>query len=374
MQNNQTSPTEFKVVSPLHWFKRNLTPVAIAVLLLGLTAFALGPLRLMLGRSFSGQTSASGGTGQIQLTADNDSSLIVPEALIQRELEPFTIIPDRARDEVFNYTVQPGDTLTVIANRFGIDKNTVFWSNAETLGDNVHFLEAGIDLNILPVDGVYHRSDGVRSLESIAAEYQASVDDILNSPHNELADYTAADIPPWGMKIVVPGGQREIVDWRMPVIETIDQATGTVVRGFMPGMSGSCSSGIGGGGGTGAWAVPMGAYSLTQGYYPGHSGLDLANVTGTPVLAADTGVVVFNGWVPADWGYGILVVLDHGNGWTTYYAHLNGTAVSCGQTVPRGSTLGWVGSTGKSTGAHLHFEMRWNHTPDNPAAYIPVQY
>jgi murein DD-endopeptidase MepM/ murein hydrolase activator NlpD len=81
-------------------------------------------------------------------------------------------------------------------------------------------------------------------------------------------------------------------------------------------------------------------------------------------------MVLYSGWVNADWGYGILVVLDHGNGWTTYYAHLSQTYVSCGQVISRGSPLGAVGSTGNSSGPHVHFEMRWGHNPDNPAFYV----
>ena len=116
------------------------------------------------------------------------------------------------------------------------------------------------------------------------------------------------------------------------------------------------------------WARPVGSYTITTPFTTGHSGIDLAAPLGTPVTASDSGVVIFSGW--NDYGYGILVVLDHGNGWTTYYAHLSSTAVGCGQYVSRGGLVGQMGSTGRSSGPHVHFEMRWNHTPDNPASYI----
>jgi murein DD-endopeptidase MepM/ murein hydrolase activator NlpD len=153
---------------------------------------------------------------------------------------------------------------------------------------------------------------------------------------------------------------------------TVNKATGQAVYGFMQGMPGSCSSGIHGGGGSGAWIPPVspGSYTVTQPFAPWHSGIDLAAVLGTAAHAADAGVVVYSGWVPQSWGYGQLVVLDHGNNWTTYYAHLNAINVHCGQSVARGEVVGEVGTTGNSTGTHLHFEMRWNNTPDNPAAYI----
>jgi len=350
---------------------RHLNLFAIGVFIVGLGLMMVGPVRTMLLQDNPAAQTGALAIAPGPLAVGGDSLALSEGGLLARELEPFTIIPDRPRDRVISYTVRPGDTLVGIANRFGLDRNTLFWSNSNTLGDNVHFLQANVDLNILPVDGVYHIADGNLSIQAIAEKYEADPQAIIDSEYNELQGYTVTDVPPWGMKIVVPGGQREIVDWRPPIIETVDQATGQRISGFMPGMAGSCSSGIGGSGGTGAWAPPLSSYTVTQPYYPGHSGIDLANVVGTPVTAADTGVVVFSGWVPPDWGYGILVVLDHGNGWTTYYAHLNGTAVGCGQTVPRGSVLGYVGSTGQSSGPHLHLEMRWNHRPDNPALYIP---
>jgi murein DD-endopeptidase MepM/ murein hydrolase activator NlpD len=153
-------------------------------------------------------------------------------------------------------------------------------------------------------------------------------------------------------------------------VSTSGASAGQVVYGFMQGMAGSCAAGIRGGGGSGAWITPVSSYTVTQPFAPWHSGMDLANVIGTPVHAADTGVVIYSGWVPQSWGYGQLVVLDHGNNWTTYYAHLNSINVGCGQTVPRGGLIGAIGTTGNSNGPHLHFEMRWNHTPDNPASYI----
>lgn len=360
------------------FFSRYLTPISVAVVIIGVALVIVGPVRAVFrdrpaaegSGEGTGGTSESGGA-QAEVVAETASlSLSSEDNTLDRALVPYTIIPDRPRDRVISYTVRPGDTLFAIADQFGINPNTLFWSNSETLGDNVHMLQNGIELFILPVDGVYHKSDGQHTLQWIADYYQADVNDIINSEYNELSGYTPADIPPWGMRIVVPGGQREIVDWRPPIIETTDQRTGQVVRGFMPGMGGSCAAGIVGSGGTGSWIPPLASYSFTQSYYPGHSGVDLAAPVGTPVLAADSGVVIFSGWVNPDWGYGILVVLDHGNGWTTYYAHLSGTNVGCGQYVPRGGTVGYVGTTGRSSGPHLHFEMRWGHVPDNPANYI----
>lgn len=350
-------------------FNRYQTPIAIGAGVLGLVLIIVGPVRSALVNNApsvdSGEESPVQAAGVGGLTASWWNA-----AMLDRDLLAFTTIPDRPRDRIITYTIRPGDTLFGIAAEFGLDPNTLFWSNSDVLGDSVHNILPGIELYILPVDGVYHRADGAQSLNEIAQTYGADVNAIIDSPYNELGGYTPSDVPPWGMNIVVPGGTREIVDWRPPITSTVNTRTGEVVVGFMQGMDGSCSNGIQGGGGTGMWIKPLDSYMVTTWFESWHSGIDLGAVLGTPVRAADTGVVIFSGWVPANWGYGILVVLDHGNGWTTYYAHLNSRSVYCGDVVPRGSYLGQVGSTGNSSGAHLHFEMRWGHVPDNPANYI----
>lgn len=355
---------------------RHLTWIAIAVALVGGVLVLLGPVQALIAARVSTEGNfadeadgTGGGLGLLSAGAGGDTVAISNR--FSRALVPYTIIPERPRGEVSTYTVQPGDTITQIADLFGLDRTTVFWANADILQGDVHMLRPDMELYILPTDGVYHRSDGEHTLQWIADHYSVDVEDILESEYNELAGLGPDDTPGWGMRIVVPGGVGEFTDWRSPIQETVDQATGAVTRSFMPGMPGSCSAGISGSGGTGVWARPLlGGYSFSQPYYAGHSGVDLAAPVGTSVSAADTGVVVYSGWVPASWGYGVLVVLDHGNGWTSYYAHLSVNGAGCGQVVSRGGYVGQVGSTGNSSGPHLHFEMRWSHVPDNPASYI----
>jgi murein DD-endopeptidase MepM/ murein hydrolase activator NlpD len=351
------------------FLNEHLTVISIITALVAVALLIAGPVRLALlpaVSSIPGSTITGG--GQI---VGSSNPLLVDDA-VSRELVPFTIIPDRPRDELIAYTVKPGDTLMGIAGQFGLDRNTLFWSNEDILRGDVHMLQPGVALNILPMDGVLHKSDGTMTVQQIADKYSVDVNTILEYEDNEMEDYTPATTPPYGRRIIVPGGTGQINSdtWKPAIQDVEDPVTGTRISAFMPNMAGSCAAGLQGGGGTGSWITPLPGAAFTQPFYPGHTGVDLAMPPGTPVQAADTGVVVFSGWVPADWGYGILVVLDHGNGWTTYYAHLSSNSVRCGQTVSRGGIVGAVGSTGNSSGPHLHFEMRWNHTPDNPAAYI----
>lgn len=361
--------------SVLDFFNRRLTLLSVLVSLLACLVMVVGPLRVLVGSQVGAATTGFNpldiGQGPGALSAEG-GPLLSGDAL-DRQLIPFTIIPDRPRGDVSTYTVQPGDTLIAIAERFGLDANTIFWSNGDALRGDVHMLRPGVNLFVLPVDGAYHKADGEQSIQAIADQYGVPVEAVLDSEFNPvLQEASPIDVLPFGVRLVIPGGQGETANWQMPVIvEEDNPTTGGRSTSFMPGMGGSCRSGITGSGGTGAWAVPVsGAYRVTQGFGSFHSGLDLAANVGTSVVASDTGVVVFSGWVDESWGYGILVVLDHGNGWTTYYAHLSSNGVGCGQLIQRGAYLGAVGSTGNSSGAHLHFEMRWNHVPDNPAAYI----
>jgi murein DD-endopeptidase MepM/ murein hydrolase activator NlpD len=108
---------------------------------------------------------------------------------------------------------------------------------------------------------------------------------------------------------------------------------------------------------------------LTQGYWYGHRAIDIGAPTGSAILAADGGFVSFAGWT--DVGYCYLVVIDHANGFVTYYAHLSKIYVYVGQPVERGQVVGAAGSTGWSTGPHLHFEVRYYDTQQNPRAYLP---
>ncbi len=269
-----------------------------------------------------------------------------------------TILPVRIpRYEVVEYTVESGDSIFSIADKFNLKPETILWGNRYTLGDDPHFILPGQTLNILPVDGVYHQWSAGEGLNGVAAFYNVTPEDIINWPGNgldpeQIGDYANPRIPPEKM-LVIPGGEGIFTDWRTPRISREEPAT---ARHLGPGACSASFDGV-----TGSLTF---IWPTTERYLSGfeytpetnHFGIDIAGRTGNPIFAADHGVVVYAGW--NDYGYGEMVVIDHGSGWQTLYAHLSQVNAFCGQEVYQGDTIGLMGSTGKSTGPHLHFEMR----------------
>jgi murein DD-endopeptidase MepM/ murein hydrolase activator NlpD len=319
-----------------------------------------------------------GATGSVQPTA-----VISPElpplagaaALayaggIPRLARLHTTLPDRPRFDVIQYTVQKGDTIFGIAEKFGLDPSSILWANLYVLGDNPHNLSPGQVLNILPVDGVYYRWSAGDGLNGVAKFFGVSPDDIVDFPGNHLTrqsvgDYSHPNIPV-GTWLIIPNGRREFISWSAPQIPRSNPA---VARLFGPGYCGKVAYGVNG---TGSFVWPTVEHWISgYDYSPAanHPAIDIAGQLGNAVYAADSGVVVYAGW--NDWGYGNVIVIDHGNGWQTLYAHLSQVRVGCGQSVNQGELIGNVGSTGNSSGPHLHFEMMLNGTKQNPHAYLP---
>ena len=282
---------------------------------------------------------------------------------VSRRTEPRTEIRQRARVEVLRYTVQDGDSIFSIADRFGIEPETVLWGNFETLEDNPSMLRPGQELNVLPIDGTYHQWKAGDSLASVADFFGVEVSNIVDWPGNGLdPDAPEAEDGAW---LVVPDGKRAFKTWFVP---TIARGRAGVGMAFGPGgCSGDYSSGAVGSGGF-IWPSANHYVSGNE-YWSGHLGIDIAAGTGETVWAADTGVVVFAGW--ATTGYGNMVMIDHGNGWQTVYGHLTSVRVSCGESVSQGQSIGAAGSTGNSTGAHLHLETRFESGFVNPWFVLP---
>lgn len=290
------------------------------------------------------------------------------EFQISRNANLHTVIPSRPRIEILEYEVKEGDNLFGIGEKFNLKPETIFWGNWYTLGGDPHTLRPGQILNILPVDGVLHEWTPGEGLNGVASFYGVTADEIINWPGNDLDTNINRSLPPIeaGTELVIPGGRREPPSWQMVRITRTDPAVAKVLG---PGYCGSISSGAIGDGVFG-WPTPSTGIS-GYGYIPGvHEAIDIGGALGVGVSASDDGVVVYSGW--NDWGYGLVVVIDHGNGWQTLYAHLSQINAGCGQSVSQGEVVGLMGCTGNCTGPHLHFEMRhdsWGRV--NPLTILP---
>jgi len=292
---------------------------------------------------------------------------------IPRQVNLHTIIPNRPRMEVDIYTVQTGDTLFGIAEKYGLKPSTLLFGNYDTLKDTPHSLRPGQNLNILPVDGTYYEWQGIENLTTVASFFGVDAESIINFPGNHLDPDAIGDMGHpnivTGTWLVAPGGTRAFNSWSAPIGITRSNPASTVVVGL-----GACGAISGGNVGFGTFIYPTTEHWLSgTSFHPelGHSAVDFAGSLGNAIYATDAGVVVYAGW--NDWGYGNLIILDHGNGWQSLYGHLSQVNVSCGQSVGQGDVIGLMGSTGNSTGPHLHFElMNTTLGKVNPLDYLPA--
>ncbi|MBC7875835.1 MAG: M23 family metallopeptidase [Anaerolineales bacterium] len=288
---------------------------------------------------------------------------------IARAAQLHTNVPTRPRDEIEMYTVQEGDTVFGIAEKFGLEPETVLWSNYNILLDSPHSLKPGQELIILPVNGVYWEWQGGISFGSWAEFYGVTAADIIELPANNIDPDTVGDYNNANIKtgwLIIPGGRREFVSWSAPLGVTRENPASARVLG-----AGACEPVSGGAVGYGSYVYPTNSHSISGfGYSPqsNHNGLDFAGNEGEGVYAADAGVIVYSGW--NDYGYGNMIMIDHGNGFQSLYAHLSEIYRGCGQSVGQGEAIGAVGSTGRSSGSHLHFELMAG-VKVNPFDYLP---
>jgi len=285
---------------------------------------------------------------------------------IRRKALLYTLIPSRPRSDVITYTVQSGDSLFSIADAFGVKPETLLWGNFETLEDNPHLLSKDQILNILPVDGTYYQWHDGDNLQSIASFFGVETEDILSySGNNFDLTLASAESPALedGQWIILPGGKRAIKDWGPPAISRTNPAS---AKYYGPGHCGSVYEGAFG---TGTFVWPTTATHISGYQYSSiHPAIDIGGAIGNAIFASDSGVVVYAGW--SNFGYGYMIVIDHGNGWQSAYAHLSAVAVTCGQSVFQGGYIGALGSTGNSSGPHLHFELVYNGAKPNPLDYL----
>jgi len=289
---------------------------------------------------------------------------------ITRLIQLHTILPERPRFEVATYTVQEGDTIFGIGEKFGLKPQTIMWGNLETLGDDPHMIRPGLVLVILPLDGAYHKWSKDEGLNRVSEYFHVQPEDIINWPGNHLTldsvgDFAHPNIQP-GTMLFIPGGRREFIS----KIPTVPRKSPGVATYLGPG---ACSAPAGGAVGTGSFVWPMRGTITTQfSAETNHPAIDIAAPLGTAVAASDTGVVVYAGPTYDNIGYGNLVIVDHGNGWQTLYAHLSAIYVTCGSGIFQGAAVGANGSTGRSTGPHLHFQMNSSqYGRANPMSFLP---
>jgi murein DD-endopeptidase MepM/ murein hydrolase activator NlpD len=281
-------------------------------------------------------------------------------ATVSRMARLHTQLPaEHPRYDVATYTIEQGDSLFAIAKTYNIKPESILFSNFDVLNDNPDEISIGLTLRIPPVDGIYYQWKEGDTVEEVAARYEADPNAILAFPGNRL-DMTAPKIQK-DQYVMIPGGTREFQTW---VVATIWAPSSGAIRT----ISSQCE--------VQSWVLGSGVfiwpttdrYLSGNDYWSGHLGIDIAASVGNPVYASDSGVVVFSGWNPR--GYGYMVMIDHGNGFHTVYAHLSSVRASCGSGVSRGQVIGSAGSTGNSTGPHLHFEIRYFGTFVNPWSYL----
>src|SRR3989344_3672914 len=256
-----------------------------------------------------------------------------------------TLVSEKARDKIIEYEVQEGDNVASIAEKFGISTETVLWQNNL---DAKSKIKIGQNLQILPVTGMSHKVSKGDTVYSIAKKYDTSPQAVVDFPFNAFVNDETFELA-IGQIVIVPDGVKPKEAQSSPRIRQITPDAGTVVA-------------------SGSFVWPTSG-TITQNFYWYHKGIDIANRAAPDVLAADSGKVVSAGWLDG-YGYGNRVIIDHGTGYRTLYAHLPQIYVIPGQTVARGSAVGKMGSTGRSTGVHLHFEVIRNGVYLNPLSVL----
>jgi murein DD-endopeptidase MepM/ murein hydrolase activator NlpD len=320
----------------------------LVVALVGFTFLRLNPLSTAVEHAPTPQPTQEGISASLPALTGQSSGV---QAIV-RYVTLKTSIDKSITYKATQYIVQSGDALFSIAKEYNIKPESLLWSNPDTLQDNPDNLTPGLTPEVPPTDGVLYEWGPEDTLESVAGKFKANAEDILSWPGNDI-DLVNPVIDA-GTLIMVPGGQRDPIQWIVPVVARGRSGTSS--------MSGAtCDGPIG----TGGFSWPADNHYLSGYEFSStHLGIDIAAGVGAPVYASDSGVVVNAGWNAG--GYGNVIMIDHGNGYQTVYAHLSQVNVALCQGVTRGSLIGLAGSTGNSTGAHLHFEVRLNGGYVNP--------
>jgi len=274
-----------------------------------------------------------GTTAQIFIEEGQDTPKAILGGAFLAYQSALSIIDKGKRTQVIIYTVQPGDTLSKIANDFGISVNSLIWANQLKDSD---YLSLGQELKIPPVSGIIHTVKKGDTVEEIAKKYSAKVDDIID--FNALPKDGTLQL---GQEIVVPGGKIKIAGRYVRYSSRVRFAHLPDLKNF--------------------FILPTRGYNW--GRIHGRNAVDIANICGTPIYAAASGRVIAAksyGW---NAGAGKYVKISHNPKIETLYAHMSRILVIPGQYVQRGQLIGLMGSTGLSTGCHLHFEVHGARNP-----------
>lgn len=278
---------------------------------------------------------------------------IIAPSVDVRSLAAEASATDVKREKVIEYEVKPGDVVGNIAKLYNVSVDTILVTNNLTARS---YIRPGDKLKILPVDGITYKIEKGDTISKIAKRFEAKPEDII--AFNKLKD-DGSDIV-IGEELILPGG-------RQPVpVKTVIVRNTQPSRAFNKIVAPPVSINVPAGSG---YIWPTAARIITQYFGLRHTGLDIAGPVGTPIYAMRGGTVIksqcgYNG------GYGCYIIIDHGNGLQTLYGHNSKLYVSPGQTVSQGEVISLMGSTGRSTGPHVHFEVRVNGRRVNPLQYV----
>lgn len=339
-----------------------LTAVILLLFLVGQIA-GLGDML----RSDSGNTAVEQYTANQEATAGISEMVTDTLALEDTDfLAPLPVLNDSSLAAVPNprtyqakppahnfqiHQVSDTDTPNSIAEQYGISADTLIGGNPNISRES-NLLQTGADLVILPVDGVLHIVQAGETLESIADLYNVTVDDIVSYEPNNLEAPFLRLLPE--SELVIPGATIGQFYFKAP--KSVGNSGGTQQWEVV---------------GTGTYVWPVAGRCITQ-YYSGfHPGLDVSMSEGAAVVASDTGTVTYASYAAGTYyDYGNLIVINHGNGFETFYAHLSGINVYPGQIVYQGDVIGATGNTGRSSGPHIHFEIRNNDFRTDPLSRL----
>lgn len=255
------------------------------------------------------------------------------------------------RTSIVEHVVQPGEVIGKIAEQYGVSVATILWANNLSVRS---YIRPGDRLKILPTDGIIHTVKKGETVSKIAQLYKANQDAIVtfNRMQRDGADIVV------GEQLIIPGGAKPTVVVYNPPVRR-DSALSSIAA---PPPSIDAPAGLN-------YLWPTSVQRITQYYGLRHTGVDIAGPVGSPLYAARSGRVVKStcGW---NGGYGCYIIIDHGSGVQTLYGHASKLYVSAGDDVEQGQTIALMGSTGRSTGPHVHFEVRVNGRRANPLQYV----